>query len=102
MARKKTPAPEPKVPAELLISRDEAKSKLQERIQKGLEIKQIQVSSREALESARNEYSKWNAFNEELLKRIFTTEELAEEYSHWIGIRRSLWSMDTMRLLRRI
>lgn len=84
--RKKTTITEPKLPAELLISRDDAKSKLQERIQKGLAIKQVQINSREALDEAQNEYSKWNSFNAELLKRIFSTDELAEEYSRWIGI----------------
>lgn len=84
--RKKTTTSEPKLPAELLISRDDAKSKLQERIQKGLAIKQAQINSREALDEAKNEYSKWNSFNTELLKRIFSTDELAEEYSRWIGI----------------
>lgn len=84
--RKKTTTTEPKDPTELLISRDDAKSKLQERIQKGLEIKQVQISSREALNTTNNEYSKWNSFNAELLKRIFTTDELSEEYSRWSGI----------------
>jgi len=83
--RKKTIVSEPKLPTELLISRDEAKSKLQERIQKGLEIKQVQINTIDALDAAKNEYSKWNSFNTELLKRIFTTEELADEYSRWIG-----------------
>jgi predicted nucleotide-binding protein len=73
------------IPAELLISRDEAKSKLQERIQKGLEIKQSEIKSREAFDVAKNEYSKWNSFNTELFKRVFTTEELAQEYSRWVG-----------------
>lgn len=84
--RKKTITTESKLPAELLTSREEAKSKLQERIQKGLEIKQAQINSRDALETANNEYSKWNSFNTELLKRIFTTEELSDEYSRWFGI----------------
>lgn len=84
--RKKSTASEPKLPAELLISRDDAKSRLQERIQKGLELKKAQINSREALDTAKNEYSKWNSFNAELLKRIFSTEELAEEYSRSIGI----------------
>ncbi|MGR1198113.1 nucleotide-binding protein [Aeromonas hydrophila] len=84
--RKKSTTSEPKIPTELLISRDDAKSKLQERIQKGLAIKQININSLEALEEAKNECSKWNSFNTELLKRIFSTDELAEEYSHWIGI----------------
>ncbi len=83
--RKKSTTSEPKPPAELLISRDDAKSRLQERIQKGLELKQAQINSREALDAARNEYSKWNSFNAELLKRIFSTQELADEYSRGIG-----------------
>lgn len=84
--RKKITTSEPKPPAKLLISRDDAKSRLQERIQKGLELKQAQINSREALDAAKNDFSKWNSFNAELLKRIFSTEELAEEYSRWIGI----------------
>ncbi|ENY73605.1 nucleic acid-binding protein [Aeromonas diversa CDC 2478-85] len=83
--RKKSTPAEPKQPAELLMSRDEAKSKLQERIQKGLEIKRTQIASHDSLETTRNEYSKWNSFNTELLKRMFTTEELADEYSSWFG-----------------
>lgn len=85
MAQKKITNSEPKSPAELLISRDDAKYRLQERIQKGLEMKQVQINSREALDTAKNEYSKWNSFNEELLKRIFSTEELAKEYSQYYG-----------------
>lgn len=86
VTRKKTTTSEPKLPAELLISRDDAKSRLQERIQKGLELKQAQINSREALDAAKNDYSKWNSFNAELLKRIFSTQELADEYTRWIGI----------------
>ena len=86
MATRKKTTSEPKLPAELLISRDDAKSRLQERIQKGLELKQAQINSREALDVAKNEYSKWNSFNAELLKRIFSTEDLADEYSRTIGV----------------
>lgn len=71
--------------AELCMSRDEAKSKLQDRIQKGLDIKQMGIVSLESLEAARNGFSKWDSFNTELLKRMFTTEELAGEYSSWFG-----------------
>lgn len=75
----------PKVPSELLISREEAKSKLQERIKKGHEIEQNITNSSEIFDNVKNEYSKWNSFNVELLKRIFTTEEFAKEYSFWGG-----------------
>ncbi|WP_393936377.1 TIR domain-containing protein [Aeromonas rivipollensis] len=83
--RKKSATAEPKQPTELLTSRDEAESRLLERIQKGRDIKQTQITSLDALDTARNEYNKWNSFNTELLKRMFTTEELAEEYSYWFG-----------------
>lgn len=85
MARKTTPK-EPQAPAELLVSREEAKAKLEDRIQKGQELKQAQITSGNALESARNEYSKWNSFNDELLNRIFSTDQFAKEYSWWGGV----------------
>ena len=84
--RKKSTTLEPKLPTELLIPKDEAKSKLDERIRKGLEIKKLQITSYEKLEASKKEYSKWNSFNTELLKRIFTTEELANEYSRSFGV----------------
>lgn len=73
------------MPVELTVSREDAKSRLQDRIEKGLEIKKVQISSREALEVAKNEFSKWDSFNSELLKRLFTTDELATEYDYWGG-----------------
>lgn len=68
MTRKRTTITEPKVPVELLIPRDEAKSRLQERMQKGSELKQTQIISREAFEAVRTEYNKWNSFNTELFE----------------------------------
>jgi predicted nucleotide-binding protein len=86
MPKRRTTTSEPKAPTELLVSREEAKSKLEERIQKGLEIKKAPINSEETLDAVRNEFRKWDAFNNELLKRTFTTDELAEEYRHWIGV----------------
>jgi Predicted nucleotide-binding protein containing TIR -like domain len=80
--RKSTPQL-PKPPLELLIPRDEAKARLQERIEKGLELKQRKVGTWEALEVLSNDYDKWDSFNAELLRQIFTNEELADEYSYW-------------------
>lgn len=80
--RKSTPqAPTP--PLELLVSRDEARGRLQERIEKGLELKQRRADTQEAFEALSNDFHKWNSFNTELLKRLFTNEELADEYSYW-------------------
>ena len=70
MATRRTSAPQaPKPPLELVMSRDDAKARLQERIEKGLELKQRRVETRETFEMLSNDYSKWNAFNSELLKR---------------------------------
>ena len=84
MATRRTSAPQaPKPPLELVMSRDDAKARLQERIEKGLELKQRRVETRETFEMLSNDYSKWDAFNSELLKRIFTTDEMAKEYDFW-------------------
>jgi predicted nucleotide-binding protein len=82
MARKSIPN-EPQASAELLISREDAKTKLEDRIRKGRELRQVQITSDSAFESAKNEYNKWNSFNVELLNRIFSSEQFAKEYSKW-------------------
>ena len=85
MARKKT-SNEPKKELELAVSAEEARSRLEERVAKGNEIKEIQINSPDELDVAKKNYYKWNDFNEELLKRLFTTEEFSEEYSYWGGV----------------
>ena len=79
MARKQTPN-ELKIPLELLVSLEEAHQKLSERIEKGREIKSIPINSFQDLDTAKKTYSKWSSYNNELLKRLFTTEELSNEY----------------------
>lgn len=84
--RRTSNPPASQAPLELLISREEAKTRLQERIEKGLELKQKRIDTRDAFDTLLNEYSKWDAFNSELLKRFFTNEELAKEYDFWAGM----------------
>ena len=88
MASRRTPTPPPaKLTMELAVSRDNAKQRLQDRINQGMELKQRQVGTREALDEFSNSYDKWNRFNSELLRRIFTTDEAAKEYDYWgVGI----------------
>jgi predicted nucleotide-binding protein len=84
MATKRPPPPPaPKPVLELAVSRDDAKARLQERIEKGLELKQPRVETRETFEVLSNDYSKWGSFNSELLKHLFTTDEMAKEYDSW-------------------
>lgn len=75
-----------KIPLELLCSPDEARTRLQARVDKGLEFKQRQINVKQDLEALKKDYYKWNDFNVEMLKRLFTSEELAKEYSGWGGI----------------
>jgi predicted nucleotide-binding protein len=75
-------APTP-LPLKLIQPRDEAKNRLGERIEKGLELKQRKVDTRETYDILLKDYQKWDAFNKELLKQLFNTDELAKEYSHY-------------------
>lgn len=68
---------------ELAVSREDAKQRLQDRINKGMELKVKQVSTRQAFDELTNAYSKWDSFNSELLKRVFTTDEAGKEYDFW-------------------
>ena len=77
--RKSTPAA-PHVAMELAVTRDEAKQRIQDRIDKGMGLKNTQVNTRQAFDELKNDYSKWDSFNSELLRRIFTTDEAAKEY----------------------
>ena len=85
MVRKKAQPPEPKIPLELTIGRDEATQKLTVRIEKGREIRSTEINTAQELDAADKLYTKWDDFNQELLKRLFTSEELCKEYSRWAG-----------------
>jgi len=70
----------------LVITRKEAESRLVDRINAGKEILSAPISSQTDYENQKPERSKWDAFNIELLKRIFDNEAIAEEYK-----RAQLW-----------
>lgn len=83
MATKRVTQQTTPMPLKLIQPRDEAKGRLGERIEKGLELKQRKVDTREAYDLLLKDYQKWDAFNNELLKQLFTTDELAKEYSYF-------------------
>lgn len=85
MAGKKPPPPKQNILLELLLSRDEAEQKITKRIDKGKKIIEAQIEDTQGLKSIETDYNKWNDFNNELLKRIFTTQDLCEEYNEWDG-----------------
>ena len=83
MARRKSQPPEAKKPLELSVSREEAKIKLLDRIEKGKALRSENISTQQSLDDAGKNFTKWDDFNNELLKRLFTSEKLYEEYSRW-------------------
>lgn len=72
---------EPNQPIALAVSREEARARLVDRIEKGQELSQVQINSPESFEAAKHDYQKWSAFNTELLKQLFTTDTLSKEYA---------------------
>jgi predicted nucleotide-binding protein len=70
-----------KVLSELKIPKVEAEQKLKERIEKGTEFINNNSSIYDDLEKL---FDKWDDFNNELLKRIFTTDEYQNSYM-WSG-----------------
>lgn len=84
MARKNIEQP-PKPPLRLTIPTADARDKLAERIEKGQELLALQIDSQAQLEQLKKEYSKWSAYNVELLKQMFSDESMSKEYSFWGG-----------------
>jgi predicted nucleotide-binding protein len=85
MARKTSANPPEPSPVLLTVSREDAATKISERIEKGHALKKRAYNSRDDLEHSRKEYYKWSAYNTELLKRLFTSSELSDEYTRQFG-----------------
>jgi hypothetical protein len=81
VARKNTPQP-PGPEPELRVSRQEAAEKIDDRITKGRELLQRNVANSDGFNALDGDYKKWDAYNRELLGRLFTTDRVAKEYSY--------------------
>src|SRR5882762_2260108 len=81
MARKRAQDETPLEP-ELRVNQDEATAKLADRIVKGHDLLRRGVHSIEEISQLDDHYDKWNAYNRDLLTRLFTTDKLAKEYSY--------------------
>jgi predicted nucleotide-binding protein len=77
---------EPGIELRLRISTEEGRNRLAERIKIGSEFKTEPIQSKEKLNGLKNEYYKWDDYNKELLRQMFTNSELSDEYSRNIGI----------------
>jgi len=83
--KKRPAATREPVPLLLTTSPDIAAAKIDDRIRRGEEIKVRRIANEDDYEEARNAYKTWSDYNTELLKRLFTSEEIAEEYKRWYG-----------------
>ncbi len=79
MARRKE-APPPS-PPELLVPRSEAEASLGARIEKGEELRDRPIQTKDELDRMEKEFDRWSDYNTEMLRRMFSTAELADEYS---------------------
>lgn len=70
----------------LKMSIEDARTRIVARIKIGIALRAISIQSEADLKNIRNDYFKWNSYNVELLRQIFTNNDLAEEYSRGPGI----------------
>src|SRR5664280_396708 len=73
----------------LRVSREEAKTKLDERVVAGKEMLERPISTEPELGQLWHDYQVWDDYNAELLKRCFSSNEFQEEYSKSPGF----WSV---------
>lgn len=71
--------------AELLVTAEDARQKIETQIQKGMDLLAPNIGGRLELDAAQNKYYRWLDYNHELLKRLFTTEEFADQHSRSVG-----------------
>jgi predicted nucleotide-binding protein len=75
----------PEAPLRLLVTREHAAARIGERIAIGEALLEHPIRSTDELEAARHDRTKWSQYNHELLKQLFSTPAMAEEYSRFLG-----------------
>ena len=73
---------EEKTLPKLLVSKEEAEKKIQERIEKGQKIRNQSIDSEHELDTVGKEAINWSKFNTDLLIRLFDNLSLKDEYEN--------------------
>ena len=81
--RRSTAEESPGGPTTLRVPVADAEAQLRDRVEKASVILSVPINDRESLQQERAQYYTWDEYNTTLLKRFFTSEELAHEYSYW-------------------
>ena len=71
---------EGKVLPKLLVSREEANKKIQERINKGQLLLDRRIDSRDELDKAEADFKKWSDYNTTLLLKLFDDPSIVKKY----------------------
>lgn len=66
----------------LLVSREEAEEKIQERIDNGQQLRDRPIDSEDELDTVGKEAINWSRFNTDLLIRLFDNLSLKDEYEN--------------------
>lgn len=85
MARR-TAQPPAEVPLYLTMPREEASHKIAERIKKGTELKGQSISDHQMFTDVERAFWTWDEYNEEMLRRMFTSPKIAEDYRRFFGV----------------
>lgn len=80
MARRTTSNVVKSEPALLAKPREEVRAQLLTRIQGGNELRERVIRTTSEIDTLEADFSRWNDFNYEFLRRAFTTEEYAQTY----------------------
>ncbi|TGM82442.1 adenylate/guanylate cyclase domain-containing protein [Leptospira mtsangambouensis] len=78
--------PPPLNPPNLIISKSEAKSLIEQRIRSGKTLLELQVNSDSDYENLKTEHQKWTNFNTEMFTRIFENKYYVEKYEWSEGL----------------
>ncbi len=82
--RSSSPEP-PQEPLTLRVTLAHAEAQLRDRMVKGAAIQAARIEDRRSLDQVRNRFYTWDEYNRDLLKSLFTSPELADEYSRTYG-----------------
>ncbi len=85
MARKKIADSAPAQPPVLLVTRSDAEAKIQDQNAKGELLRDRQFRTETEFENTKLDRDRWDDFNTELLKRLFSNEAMAKEYNQFVG-----------------
>ncbi len=87
MSRKQSQQPdESNEPLQLMCSREEAASKINDQITKGVVLRDEDISSVEQFEERQSAYYRWDDYNVSLLRLLFNTGEIIRQYRDLIYI----------------